>query len=75
MSDIDMTDRFEVVYADSPESLIKAGQIAVLNAITKVIAEMEKDLKQPGLTWDQIKFLLDGFKKKNATIITREEPM
>ena len=70
-----MTDSFEMANSDDPEAIIKASQVSVIKAMRKVIREIKEDTKAPGLTWEQIDYLLEGFEKKDATVIYQEEPV
>ncbi len=63
---------FEMAYAEDTEEVIKATQRAVVSAMQKVIADMKGDIKAPGLTWEQIEYFLEEFKKKEPTVIHQE---
>lgn len=65
---------FEVANIEKPEEIIMAAQKSVIKAIQKVVAEVKAETKNPGLTWEQIDYLLEGFKNKQPKIITQEYP-
>lgn len=64
---------FEVANSGDDEGLIKASQKALISAMREVIGGLRGDTKAPGLTWEQIDFILDGFEKKEPTIIRQDE--
>jgi hypothetical protein len=63
---------FEMAHEDNPEEMIEASKNAVITAMQNLLKDMRKDVKQPGLTWDQIDFFFEEFKKKKAEIVRQE---
>lgn len=66
---------FEMAHAEDTEGLIRATQRAILTSMQQVIADMKKDIKAPGLTWEQIEYFLEEFKKKEPTILKQEHEL
>lgn len=66
---------FEMAHADDLEAIIAATQRSVIFAIKGVIADTRAEMKEPGLTWQQIDFILDHFEKKQPTIVFQKEEM
>lgn len=66
---------FEVADSDNPTDLIKASQRAVCAAMKKVVSGLRSDVGGPGLTWEQIEYLIDGFAKKEPHVITQSEEL
>lgn len=66
---------FEMAFAGDTEGIIAASQRSVIKAMREVITGLKGDTKAPGLTWEQIEFLLDGFEKKKAEIIFQDGEM
>jgi hypothetical protein len=63
---------FQMADADNLEDVIEASKNSVLDAIACVISDCRKHVKQSGLTWDQIDFLLAGFREKKAVVIIQD---
>lgn len=63
---------FEMAHVENPAELIQATQAAVLSAMQKVMADMKVEFAGPGLTWAQIDFIIEEFKKKVPTVIQQE---
>lgn len=71
---------FEVAHADDPEGLIMACQRSIIAAMRQVIEGLKEDFKEgkkspPGLTWEQIDYLLEGFKNKKAEVFYQSDEM
>lgn len=66
---------FEVATSDDVNSIVTATQRALIDSIIGVIHDIKSDTKQPGLTWDQLDYLLNGFKNKKVNIIAQSEVM
>ena len=64
--------KWSVANKESPESIILAVQESLLNSLSGFIADVKKETKAPGLTWEQLDYVLDAFKKKKPTIIEQE---
>lgn len=65
--------QFEVANSNDIDSIIEASKNAVLNSMKDVVYKMKETLGEtPGLTWDQIDFLIDEFLKKKAEVIHQE---
>lgn len=67
--------KFEMAHSDDSEEIILATQRSLLTSMQDVITGLEKDLKVPGLTWEQIHYFLEGFKNKRPEIITQTDEM
>lgn len=65
---------FEIANMNKPEEIIQATQRALIQSMQNVIQDLKKDLNQPGLTWEQIEYFLDGYSKKIPQVITQEKP-
>ncbi len=63
---------FEMADASKPEEIIKATQASVIKAIQEVITGLKEEVKAPGLTWEQIEYILQGFADKQPTIIKQD---
>ena len=70
--------QFEMAHSDNPEEIILATQRSLVDAIRGVIkdlrADKEKLGKQPGLTWEQIDFILTNMRDKTPKVIFQEQP-
>lgn len=72
---------FEMANSDDPEGMIMATQRSIIAAMRQVIEGLKEDLSKdgkkcpPGLTWEQIDYLLEGFKNKKPEIIYQPEEM
>jgi len=67
---------FEMADSTSVESIVEATQKAILGEMLNIINSFKKSSdfsKSPGLTWEQIEFLIEELKKKKAMIINQEE--
>lgn len=60
---------FEQANGDNPQEIIIATQRSLIKAIKGVISDVRKDTKAPGLTWEQLDYLLDKFKDKEPTVV------
>lgn len=60
---------FEMAHSDNPDELIKATQRAMIASMKDVLIHMRQDLGAPGLTWEQLDFFLEEFKKKEPVVI------
>jgi hypothetical protein len=63
---------FEVANPDDPAEVAFAGQRAVLTAMQNIIKDMRQETNSPGLTWSQIDYLIEEFKKKKPEMIHQE---
>lgn len=70
--------QFEMASSDNPEEIILATQRSLVDAIRGVIkdlkADQEKLGKQPGLTWEQIDYILINMRDKTPKVIFQESP-
>lgn len=68
---------FEMAHSDDPKEMIMATQRALISMLKDIIKGIRADVPKnvPGMTWEQIDFLLDLAAKKEPIIITQEEPM
>lgn len=68
---------FEMAQADKPEEIIAATQRSLVNAMLGVLEDLKADsrINQPGLTWEQIEYFLNGFKEKVPTVIRQDQPV
>lgn len=62
---------FEMANADDPESVIHATQRSLVRGLRELFKGLQEDIKQPGLTWDQLDATLEAFGKKKPTIIVK----
>lgn len=69
---------FEMAHSDKPEEIILATQRSLVDAMRGVIKDLEADKKklgkQPGLTWEQIDYVLLSFREKTPKVIFQESP-
>lgn len=63
---------YEMANIDKPEEIVKATQKAILGSLTMLIKDLQKQTKNPGLTWDQIYFLLNNYSEKKAHVLYQE---
>lgn len=63
---------FESANSDDPEGIIEASKVAFIKAMRDVITGLKGETKAPGLTWEQLEFILDGFENKKAIVIHQE---
>lgn len=70
-----MVESFEMADPNDTESVVNAAQRSVLKAMKNVIADVKRECGGPGMTWAQIEYLMEGFEKKEPTIIHQEEPV
>jgi hypothetical protein len=66
---------FEMANGNDPEDIISAANKALVKAMRNAIVGMKEDINQPGLTWEQLDYVLDTFEKKKATVIYQDEPL
>lgn len=66
---------FEMANSDDPEGIIAAAQHSVIFAMQGVIAGLQKESGAPGLTWDQLNYLLNGFMNKKPIVIHQDGEM
>lgn len=70
---------FEMAHSDKPEEIILATQRSLVDAIRGVINDLKADKqklgKQPGLTWEQIDYILLNMREKPPKIIFQSEDM
>lgn len=70
---------FEMADSEKPEEIILATQRSLVNAMLDVLKDLKADKeklgKQPGLTWEQIEYLLTSFREKPPTIVRQERPV
>ena len=65
---------FETANMNKPEEIIQATQKALIQSMQNVVKDLQKELNQPGLTWNQLEFFLEGYLKKIPQVITQEKP-
>jgi hypothetical protein len=63
---------FEVANPDDPRAVAKATQRAIIAAMKSVIDSFRNEPGRPGLTWEQIDFILDEFGKKEPLMFKQE---
>lgn len=66
---------FEMVKGNSPEDIVRATQKALIISMKQFVKELQEEIKQPGLTWDQVNYLLESFEKKQPVIFEQAEEM
>lgn len=60
---------------DNPEQIILATQRALCDAMLGVIDDLRVSHKAPGLTWDQIEFMIKGYRDKMPEIVRQEHDL
>jgi hypothetical protein len=63
---------FVLANPNNPEQFASAVQEAIISSMESVLNDLKKELKTPGLTWEQLDYFLAEYKKKIPTIITQE---
>lgn len=64
-----MTKQFVgMAHTNDPKEIVKATQEALIQMMQSIIREWKAE-GGPGLTWDQLDFFLEEFKKKKPTIL------
>lgn len=71
----DKAPNFEMARSDNPTEIILAAQRSFVRMLKDIVADVKKDSAAPGLTWDQLDYLLDHAAKKEPTIILQSEEM
>jgi hypothetical protein len=66
---------FEMANDDSLEEILSAAQRSLIHSMRSVISDVRKTTKAPGLTLDQIDYLLESFKNKKPEIIVQRGEM
>jgi len=66
---------FEMAKGNSPEDIAKATQRALISSMRDIFKLMKAEIMQPGLTWEQIEYILVQFEKKKPAIFEQEEEM
>lgn len=66
---------FRMAHADKPDEIIEATKQAVIDELIRLVSDLRNDIKQPGLTWDQINSILEQFRKARHRIHFQERPM
>lgn len=61
-----------MAHADNPTEIIKSTQMALIASMRDILGHIKKDTGAPGITWDQLEFLLKQFEQKEPTIIYQE---
>lgn len=68
--------KFEMAHSEKPEEIILATQRSLVQAMRDVVNDLKADKKklgkQPGLTWEQIDYLLVSFRDKTPQVIFQE---
>lgn len=67
--------KYEMANANDPLDIIKATQLSVVNAIIDLVAELEKETNQPGLTWEQLNYMLVVFRDKQPEVFMQKDEM
>jgi hypothetical protein len=67
--------KFEMAYSNDPHGIAKAVQAGVLGSMQDVLRGMATDNKLPGLTWDQLNWFIEEFKKKDPVVIEQGDEM
>lgn len=66
--------KFEMADANDPNDIIRAAQRSIVTAIEDVILGVKRQAPgRPGLTWDEIAYLLKEMKNKEPKIIHQNE--
>lgn len=75
------TKDFEMAYADDPKEVIMATQRSIVKLLKGIISDIKEDMQKlhgkvpPGLTWEQLEYLLDLAAKKEPEVIFQQESM
>lgn len=66
---------FEMANSDDPKEIIMASQRSIIRAMKDVVNGLREETMKglPGMTWEQIEYLLDSFEKKEPEIIIQKE--
>lgn len=62
-----------VANADNPEQIIRATQESLIDGMIGFINGLKKDLNQPGLTWEQIEYVLKKWRDKKPQVFQHSE--
>ena len=63
---------YEMAKKDDVNSIVLATQISFVKMLKSFINDFKKEAKIPGLTWEQLDFLLDEAVKRTPEIIVQE---
>lgn len=65
---------FEVADSSDPRAMFNAAKLATLNLLSQIIANIKSEYEKsaPGMTWEQIEYLIQETKKKEPTIVRQE---
>lgn len=69
---------YQMASANNPQEIIEATQHGLVDAMRSVIKSMKTESalsKQPGLTWEQIDYMLVQFRDKKPHVVIQEEPV
>lgn len=76
MTDKDPNMEWEMAHADDPNSLIDATQRSFVKSMRGIIEDVRKmSPGVPGLTWDQLEYLIAQMEKKKPHVIHQTEEM
>jgi hypothetical protein len=64
---------FEMANGNDPEEIILATQRSLIEGLRNILKDVQKDVKTPGLTWQQLDELLVMFGNKKPTIIVQKD--
>lgn len=67
-----LPDQFEMANSESPHGIAKAVQRAILSSMMQIISDLKRESKAPGLTWEQLEYFFEEYKKKEPVVITQE---
>lgn len=70
-----MSKHIEMAMADKPEEIVLATQRAFVAMLREIIQDIKKHSQQPGLTWEQIEYLLEHTSKKTPEIWQQDGEM
>lgn len=71
-----MNSKFEMVDSGDPEELVLAVQKALFEALQDSLNRLKNEMDgRPGLTWEQLEFIIDTFKARNPVIIRQDFPV
>lgn len=68
-----MSANFEMANGDDPKEVAVAAQRSFVAMIRQVVQDVRKTTTAPGLTWEQIDYLLNQAAKKEPTVIVQSE--
>ncbi len=66
---------YEMAISDNPNSIVLATQRSFVKMMKGIIADVKKDSKAPGMTWEQLEYFLDRVAEKTPTVVMQEHEL